>query len=454
MKKQSRRDFLATTSIGAAAALTAAVPALAFTRPDATKPALLGGTPVRSKKFPVWPIWDDQDEAAVVSVLRSGIWSRDTVVTRTEKKYAELMGARYCLLTSNGTQALITALRALNVEGGDEVITSPYTFIATVDAILLNNALPVYVDIDPETWQMDADNIGKKITPATKVLLPVHILGGLSHMDKIRTLANRHGLKIVEDACEAHLAEWKGQKAGTLGDLGCFSLQNGKQITCGEGGAILGHDEQLMDVCYSFHNFGRVRGAFMPRDKGATPILGTKCRMAEYQASILATQMESCIAETKRRSANAKYLTQKLSAIPGIVPRKDYAETNVTAYYYYGFRIQEETFGLSRELFVKAMKAEGIGLSTGLGVIEGAPMYREGVMEQTLTSKTFCKLYPKARLDEILHDHDFPHCERLVRESVGFHQSYLLGSQADMDDISNAILKIYENREQLRRSDG
>ena len=151
MKKQARRDFRATTSVGAAAALTAAVPALAFTRPDATKPALLGGTPVRSKKFPAWPIWEDQDEAAVVSVLRSGIWSRDTVVTRTEKKYAELMGARYCLLTSNGTQALITALRALNVEGGDEVITSPYTFIATVDAILLNNALPVYVDIDPET---------------------------------------------------------------------------------------------------------------------------------------------------------------------------------------------------------------------------------------------------------------------------------------------------------------
>jgi dTDP-4-amino-4,6-dideoxygalactose transaminase len=192
----------------------------------------------------------------------------------------------------------------------------------------------------------------------------------------------------------------------------------------------------------------------MPRNKGAMPILGTKCRMAEYQASILATQMDTSVAETKIRSENAKYLTAQISVIPGIVPRKDYPETNVTAYYYYGFRFQEQKFGLTRELFVKAMKAEGIGVSTGLGVIEGAPMHREGVMEQTLTSRTFQKLYPKKRLDEILHDQDFPHCEQLVKETAGFHQSFLLGSKSDMDDIYRAMLKIYENRDQLRRSNG
>ncbi|NLP11020.1 DegT/DnrJ/EryC1/StrS family aminotransferase [bacterium] len=452
MKKKSRREFIAAGSTAALSAMLAASrPAFGFSRAVGSKPALLGGEPVRSRPFAAWPVWDEQDESAILPVLRSGVWSRDAVVTRAEQKYAALMGARYCLLTSNGTQALITALHALGIEGGDEVITTPYTFVATIDAILLNNALPVFVDVDPDTWQIDADRIEAKITPATRALLPVHILGGICHMDKINAIAAQHDLRIVEDACEAHLAEWKGKRAGTLGYLGCFSLQNGKQITCGEGGAILGDDERVMELCYSFHNFGRIRGKHMPTDKGASPILGTKCRASEYQASILITQMESAVAETRKRHENACYLSAKLKTIPGIVPRKDYAQTNLTSYYYYGFRFKEQEFGLSRAAFVKAMRAEGIALSTGLGVIEGGPMYREGVMESTLTSRTFRKLYPPQRLDEVLHDDHFPHCEQLVQETVGLHQGFLLGSRADMDDVRRATEKIYENRKALAK---
>jgi len=452
MKIKSRREFLTAGSTATLSAMLAASrPAFGFSRAEGTKPALLGGEPVRSKPFTSWPVWDERDENAILPVLRSGVWSRDAVVAQAEQRYAALMGARYCLLTCNGTQALITALRALGIEGGDEVITTPYTFVATIDAILLNNALPVFVDVDPDTWQIDADRIEAKITPATKALLPVHILGGVCDMDKINAVATKHGLRIVEDACEAHLAEWKGKKAGTLGDLGCFSLQNGKQITCGEGGAILGDDEQVMELCYSFHNFGRIRGKHMPTDKGASPILGTKCRASEYQASILITQMESAAAETRKRHENARYLSSKLKTIPGIVPRRDYAQTNLTSYYYYGFRLKEREFGLSRTVFVKAMKAEGIGLSTGLGVIEGGPMYREGVLESTLTSRTFRKLYPQQRLAELLHDDHFPHCEQLVRETVGMHQSFLLGTRADMDDICRAVEKIHQNREALAK---
>jgi dTDP-4-amino-4,6-dideoxygalactose transaminase len=341
-------------------------------------------------------------------------------------------------------------MRALGVEGGDEVITTPYTFVATVDAICLNNALPVFVDIDSETWQMDPSKIETAITPDTRVLLPVHILGGLCHMDKINALAAKYKLKVVEDACEAHLAEWKGKKAGALGNLGCFSLQNGKQLTCGEGGAITGDDEQVMDICHSFHDFGRVKGKYMPLNKGASPILGTKCRTTEFQASILMTQMDSLELETQIRSKNSEYLTSKLTEIPGIIPRKNYKEQNRDSYYYYGFRFKEEVFGFSRATFIKALRAEGLPADAGLGVIEGGLMHQEGVIESVVSSKTYRKLYSKERLDAYCNSLHFPEAERLVRETVGFKHHNLLGAKSDMDDIYRAILKIYENRDELK----
>ena len=450
-KKFSRRHFLAMTSAGTISAMAVgSIPRWSFAQ-KASIPALLGGQPVRTKKFTKWPIWDKQDEKAILPVLRSGIWSRNNVVTQAEEKFANLMGSKYCLLTTNGTNALVTSLHTLGVEGGDEVITTPYTFVATIDAIMLKNALPVFVDIDPETWMMDADQIESKINSNTKAILPVHITGGICHMDKINAIARKYNLKVVEDACESHLAEWNGKKAGTLGDLGCFSLQNGKEITCGEGGAILGQDERIMDLCYSYHNFGRSRGQYMPRDKGASPILGTKCRMAEYQASILITQMETSKEETRKRSENAKYLTSKIKDIPGITPRKDYKQTNVTAYYYYGLRFNEKEFGLSRDMFVKAMEAEGIHTSTGLGVIEGGAMHQEGVIESVLNTRTFQKLFSKKRLDDYRDSLSFPKCEQLVKETIGFSQYALLGPKSDVDDIANAMIKVYENRDKLKK---
>lgn len=451
MEAQSRRKFIKTAGAGTLFVLSASGMSYAFSKDVSGRLALLGGEPVRRTNFPGWPIWDHQDEQALLPVLRSGVWSRAKEVSRAEKEFARLMGTNYCLLTTNGTNALITSLRALGVEGGDEVITTPYTFVATVDAICLNNALPVFVDIDPQTWQMDSSKIEKAITADTKSLLPVHILGGICQMDQINALAGKHGLKVVEDACEAHLAEWKGKKAGALGDLGCFSLQNGKQLTCGEGGAIIGNDEKIMDICYSYHNFGRAKGQYMPRDKGASPILGTKCRMAEYQASMLMTQMDTLEQETQIRSENAEYLTSKLEEIPGIVPRKNYAEQNRASYYFYGFRFKEEVFGFSRRTFIKALKAEGIPVDDGLGVIEGGLMHQEGVIESVISSKTYRKLYSRERLDEYRHSLHFPEAEKLVKETVGFKHHNLLGTKSDMDDIYRAVLKIFENREDLRK---
>ena len=449
MKKQSRRKFIATSGSGALFTLAAGNISFGLNRGISEKLALLGGDPVRTARFPRWPIWDENDETAILPVLQSGVWSRRSIVTQAEQKFAKIMGAKYCLLTTHGTTALVTALRALGVEGGDEVITTPWSWISSMSCIFLNNALPVFVDIDPETWMMNADQIESKVNADTKVILPVQITGGICHMDKVNAIAEKYNLKVVEDACEAHMAEWKGKKAGTLGDLGCFSLQNGKQLTCGEGGAILGDDERIMDLCYSVHNVGRARGNYMPRDKGGWPILGNKCMMAEYQASIVITQMDTLEQETQKRCENADYLTSKISEIPGIVPRKDYKETNRTSYYYYGFRFKEKEFGIPRDVFVKALRAEGIPSSTSLGVTS-YPLYQNGVVESVISSKTYQKLYSIKRLNEYRASLNLPEVDKLCKETIGFYSNTLLGPKSDIDDIHRAMLKVYENRNQLK----
>jgi dTDP-4-amino-4,6-dideoxygalactose transaminase len=450
MKKQSRRKFIATSGSGALFTLASGSMPVSFYSPQvADKLAVLGGKPVRTQKFPNWPIWDENDEKAILPVLRSGVWSRRNVVTEAEQKVAALMGAKYCLLTTNGTNALVAAIRALGIEGGDEVITTPWSWISSMACIFLNNALPVFVDIDPQTWMLNPDQIESRVNADSKAILAVQITGGICQMDKINAIAKKHNLRVVEDACEAHMAEWKGKKAGTLGDLGCFSLQNGKQLTCGEGGIILGDDEHLMDLCYSVHNVGSVHGSTMPKDKGQFPILGTKARMAEYQASMVITQMETLEEETRTRSENAKYLTSKISRIPGIIPRKDYPETNVTSYYYYGFRVDENLFGINRDTFIKALSAEGIPASSNLGVTS-YPLYQNGMVESVISSKTYRKLYSKQRLDEYRASLDLPEVTKLCREAVGFHSNVLLGTKADIDDIYKAIEKVYENRKLLK----
>jgi len=413
-------------------------------------PAILGGQPVRTAPFPRWPNFRETDERAVLPVLRSGVWSRAKVVAEAERQFARLMGANHCVATSNGTSAIITAVRALEIGAGDEVITTPYTFVASILPILLADALPVFADIDTETWQIDPAKIEAKINKNTVAILPVHIIGGVCDMDRIKTIAKKHNLRVIEDACEAHGGEWKNRKVGTFGDLGCFSFQNGKSLTCGEGGAILGSDSKLMDRCFSFHNLGRPHGSIASAQKQAHPIVGAKCRMAEYQASILLTQMETFEAECRQRTDNAAYLTGKLKQLPGIVPRTDYPDVTRPAFYYYGFRYKKEQFdGLSRAKFIAALNAEGVHASADLGVIEGKPMNKEGCLDDAFRSKAYRRIYSKEKLSNYHADNECPLSDQLVEETVGFHQSILLASRKDLDDITDAITKIYENRHKL-----
>jgi len=442
----SRRQFLTAASAGTIAAVTsAALPASGMTGKKASKLAVNGGKPVRSKGWPRWPIWDKAaDEERLLSVVRSGVWSRAKVVSEFEKKYAQIMGAKRCLATTNGTHALLVSLKMLGIGLGDEVLVTPYTFIATVDVILLCGALPVFVDTDRETFQINPDKMEEKITESTKAILPVHILGLPANMDKINAIAKKHNLKVVEDACQAHLAEWKNKKVGTLGDLGCFSFQNSKNLPCGEGGAILGNDEELMDRCYSFHNFGRPHGESMLSLSGYVR-LGTKCRMAEYQAAILLAQMKRFEAEAQRRNENAQYLTSRIKDIPCINVVKLYEGVTKAAYHIYPFRYNKERFNnIPRDKFISALNAEGIPCSHGYGPINKDPYF-----EKTLNSRDYQKVYSKERLDRCRRQNHCPDNDKLCREAVWFSQRLLLGGKRDFDDIVNAIEKIYENRDQL-----
>ena len=338
----TRRQFIAAASASSIAAVaSASLTGYAGPTRTAGTLAVLGGEPVRSKKKP-WPAWPYVDEGIVDSVVkttRSGIWCRiqsaSGAVAAFEKEYAKLMGARFCVATGSGTQALHTCVEALGIGPGDEVITTPYTDPGTIQAILSARALPVLADLDPASYQLDPDDVERRITENTRAIMPVHMMGQPCHLERIMAIARKHNLAVIEDAAQAHLSEYQGKKLGTIAPLGCFSFQASKTIACGEGGAIVGDDEALMDKCYTVHNHGTSR-------RGQTEVIGPKYRMNEFQAAVLLPQLASAHERFERRNENAAYLTSRLKGCPGIVPQKLYAGTASGSFYIYAMSYKKE----------------------------------------------------------------------------------------------------------------
>ncbi|MBX6315886.1 MAG: DegT/DnrJ/EryC1/StrS family aminotransferase [Isosphaeraceae bacterium] len=432
----SRRHFL-----GAASAL-GLLAGRARARHEET-PALLGGRPVRTEKFTRWPIFGDNDLTAWMDVLRSGVWNRlsGSRATQFERAWAERLGCRHALATSSGTAALFSALNALGVGPGDEVIVPPYTFVATINVVLLQHALPVFVDTDPETFQIDARKIEAAITDRTTCLLPVHIGGAPADLDTILTVAEKHKLPVVEDACQAHLAEWRSKKLGTLGDLGCFSFQASKNLNSGEGGAITSQSDALIEQCRSFHNNGR--GA--PGSSGLFVRNGCNLRITEFQAALLSQQMTRLEEQSRTREQNAAYLTSLLREIPGITPARTYDGCTRNAYHLYMFRYDKEAFsGLPRATFLRALAAEGIPASGGY-----TPLNKEPFLKATLESRAYRSIYPRERLSDYFERIACPVNDRLCEEAVWFTQTMLLGPRRDMDQIADAIRKIQAHAARL-----
>jgi dTDP-4-amino-4,6-dideoxygalactose transaminase len=445
-KKITRRQAITAASAGTIGTFVNwSFPSLTFGSKMQEKLAINGGNKVHNGTWPEWPVWDQSAEKDIVDMLRSGRWWRGNGehVVDFENKYAELMGVKRCLATASGTTALITSLKALGVDAGDEVIVSPFTFIASYNVIFMNKALPVFADTDPETFLIDPSTIESRITERTAAILPVHIYGLPADMDSINAIAQKHQLKVVEDACQAWLAEYKGKKAGTLGDAGCFSFQNSKNLPAGEGGAIISNNEELMDKCHSLHNCGRPYGSI--KRTSAYPMSGSNFRMQQSQALILMSQMNRIIKDADIRLTNALYLDAKLKEIPGIVPYKLANGATRSAYHLYPFRYLSEKFNnVPRDKFVRALNAEGIPCGSGYG-----PQNKDGLIEDTLNSRGYKRLFSEARLKKWRDENILPGNDKLCREAVIFSQNILLGSASDMEDIIRAITKIYENRETL-----
>jgi dTDP-4-amino-4,6-dideoxygalactose transaminase len=445
-KHVSRRQFVTTVAAGTLAGVaTGKVSAHDVVSKKAGVPAILGGQPVRTKGWSKWPIWDRSAEDKILEVVRSGNWfrGRDTKVDEFEKRYAELIGAKRCLATASGTTALLTAMYALGIEAGDEILVAPYTFIATYNVVFLNKALPVFVDTNQETFTMDPEKIEERINERTRAILPVHILGFPADMDAINAIAKKHNLLVIEDACQAWLAEYHHKKCGTLGDLGCFSFQNSKNLPAGEGGAVTGDDHEIMDRCHSFHNCGRPYQSV--QTKSSYPIRGTNYRMQQFQAVILMSQMERIQKDADTRLENALYLTSKIQDIPGILTYKMAPGATRSAYHLYPIRYKKEHFnGLSRERFLEAMTAEGVRCIGGYG-----PQYKDGLIEDALNSESYKRLFSPQRLAQYREENHYPNNDQLCREAVWFGQEMLLGTKSDMDDIADAILKVHENSKKL-----
>ena len=455
----TRREFLKKNSLAAGAGVALgmgipSVPLFAGTINNSDTPAILGGTPVHTGDWHRWPVWNPEtDEKRVLEVLRSGIWSRAEVVTEFEAAWAKTMGAKRCLTVVNGTNALICAIANFDIGAGDEVIVPPYTFIATIQAVLQNGAIPVFVDTDPETFQIDARKIEEKITPRTRAILPVHLAGLPADMDRIMGIARKHNLLVIEDACQAWLAEVNHKKVGTIGNAGCFSFQNSKHIPMGEGGAIVSDDDEFMDKCFSYHSFGSPYGA-VGGDSGSGIVrLGTKLRLTEYQAAMGLAQLKRLEDQSKVRSENAAYLTSLLKEIPGIAPHKLYPEVTRAAFHLYPFRYQKAGFmDLSRDSFLKALRAEGVPCSTGY-----TPLNKMPFLGNAFSTKNFQRMYSKEMLniEKYYAENECPENDRLCNEeAVWFTQNMLLGPKSDMNDIASAINKIRKNAGKIKQQIG
>jgi dTDP-4-amino-4,6-dideoxygalactose transaminase len=439
-----RRRFLATS-----AAASAALSVASARGAEQDKPAVLGGTPVRREPFPGWPRFDQRDEKNLLDVLHSGHWYRGggERVNQFEAAYAELTGAKHCVATANGTSALYTSLAALGVEPGDEVIVPPYTFIATINAVLLQYALPVFVDSDPESMQIDPRKIEAAITDRTAAIMPVHLGGNVADMDAILEVAARHKLPVIEDACQAHLAEWRNKKVGSLGTTGCFSFQVTKNLCSGEGGAILTNNPELAEKCYAFQNNNRARAA-TGYNFAYLGSRGANLRMTEFQGNLLLAQMTRLEEQSRTREQNAQYLTKMLKEIPGILPAKMYDGCTRNAYHLYMFRYKSEAFGgMPRARFLHALEAEGIPCSGGY-----SPLNKEAFLPAALNSRGFRRIFPKEVLDRYQERNHCPANDQLCQEGVWFTQTMFLGTRSDMDQIAGAVRKLQANREALARS--
>jgi len=405
--------------------------------------ALFNGTKTRTKPFTNWPVFGETDEQRLLRALRSGKWGKlnGEEVAEFERRFAAMHHCKHAIAVVNGTVSLRIALMAMGIKAEEEVIVPPYTFLATATAVVEANAVPVFADIDLETYNLDPKAVEAAITPKTRAIIPVHIAGQPAEMDELMSIARKHNLIVIEDAAHAHGALYKNQGVGSVGHMGSFSFQSSKNLTSGEGGIITTNDDALAEACRSIHNCGRISGGLWYEHH----VISANYRLGEFQGAVLNTQLDRLEAQTRTRDQNGQYLAAKLSKIPGIFPQRRTAGTTRHSYHLFLFRIDAKAFGAPRAAILKALAAEGIPVSGGYAI----PLYRQPLF----LNNAFGPYLPNAVKSLDYGNVSCPNCEKICAEQGAWlEQSLFLGSTTDMDDIVRAFEKIYGHRNALGKA--
>jgi dTDP-4-amino-4,6-dideoxygalactose transaminase len=402
--------------------------------------AILGGDPVRTKPFSPWPQYKQSDMDRLMRQVESRHWGGfplpGPVSGEFAQRFANEHGAKYGLCLTNGTIAIVAALQAAGIGWQDEVIVPAYTWDGTATAVLFAGGVPVFADIDPNTYCLDIESVRRAITPRTKAVVPVHLALRFTDMDALRAL----GLIIIEDCAHAHGGSYKGQGAGSMGDLGCFSFQESKLMTAGEGGICITSRLDCYEALQTIVNCGRASLT----DQHGIRKLGSNYRMTELQACLLVGQLEMLPEFRAKRAYQAARLSQRLSQIDGVRPLPPQPEITSETIYTYVFQYRPTRFPApSRDLFVAALEKEGIPCDGRFY----EPVYKSDLFYATpesapqLTSNGYASVH-------------CPVSERAAyEEAVWLPQFLLIGDDSDVDDVARAIEKVMSHQDELASAD-
>jgi len=418
-----------------------------------TSLALYGGSPIRTAPYPIVSnasgrTFGPEELSLLREVIESGSLNRGagTKVAQLEKQFADFYGVAHCTASTSGTAAIHIALGAINPEPGDEIITAPITDMGTVIPILLQNCIPVFADVDPATFNLDPEDLRRKITDRTKAIIPIHLIGAPCDMDPIMSIAEQHHLFVIEDCSQAYLTEYKGKRVGTFGHFGCFSLQQSKHMSTGDGGLTITNDQALGERADLFANKGWPNYGHGGRDY---VMFGVNYRMTELQAAVGLAQLAKLPDVVRARQERAALLTALIAEAPGLLtPAVPQGGTHT--YWFYPLRVQQEVLGISTGLFARALSAEGIPASAHY---IGKPIFLYDLLRnKRVYGSSHCPWdCPRSALREVSYEPGAcPNTEKALDDLVVLPMNEKFTEQ-DVRDIAAAIHKVLEGLPELRQ---
>ena len=415
-----------------------------------SKLAILGGDPVRRKPFTPWPQYQASDIERIIKTVESRHWGGYPLPTTLAKGFCEdfaaMHGAKYALPVANGTVAISVALQAAGIGFGDEVIVPAYTWDGTATAALAMGAVPVFADVDPDTYCLDVESVRKAITPRTKAIVPVHLAMRFTDMDGLLKLADKHGLIVIEDCAHAHGGAFHGHGAGSMGAIGCFSFQESKTMTAGEGGMVITNELKHYEALQTVVNCGRASLT----DQFGQRLIGLNYRMTDLQVALLIGQMQMLPDFRTKRAERAALLSELLAGIPNVRPLPAQPAMTQPTHYCYIFQYRPEPGKPAphRDLFVAALEKEGIPCDG---------RFYEAVYKSDLFYATPANCAQLALGREEVMDYAKCHCPVSERaaydEAVWLFQFCLIGDEEDVRDMAHAIEKVATNLDILAQQD-